>query len=409
MARQSLDQNRIVPEPLLDERAFKALVGCAPAGVAVSVIRIVDFSQVNGAWGREGGDAVLNAMAGRLHGLGAAQGRLDGADFAIVGLDRWPPSLLTRLAEPVIAGATTLRFAVSVGNVERTADESAGVTVDRARAASRTSAAGQAIWWGRRVVGDDERLAIDLRRALDHDEITVLFQPQVDARTGGLIGVEALSRWHHAQIGQVTTAHLFAVAGRTDFSAPLTNHIVQHALFAASRWSTALRDVPMSVNVSARDVAHHGFAARLVSRIVGAGLAPDRMVVEITENAAMDDPVGARRTIAELQDAGVKVVLDDFGTGQSSLAWLSELPIDGIKFDRRFSMKAASGGRAARVVESLVRLADQLGITVLAEGVETQDEADALAALGCVRQQGFLYAEPMSPRALAAWAEARRP
>lgn len=389
--------------PLLDERALKALLGGTAAGVSVSVVRIVDFPQVNGAWGREGGDAVLSAVAGRLRGLGKAQARLNGPDFVVVRRDSWPPSLLARLAEPMIVDSGTLRFSVAVGTVTRTAGESAGVTVDRARAAAAAAASGRAIWWGDRAISDDERLAIDLRRALDHDEIAVLFQPQVDARTGALIGVEALSRWHHAQMGQVTTGHLFAVAGRTEFSAPLTNHIIDRALLAGSRWSPPLSEVPIGLNVSARDVARSGFVARLIARLQSASIAPSRVVVEITEDAAMDDPIAARRAIAELQGEGAKVVLDDFGTGQSSLAWLSELPVDGIKIDRRFSAAAAGGGRAARVVETLMRLAEQLGLSVLAEGVETREEAAALAALGCVRQQGFLYAEPMTAETLPLW------
>lgn len=393
--------------PLLDERALKAVLGGTPAGVSVSVVRIVDFTHVNGAWGREGGDAVLSAVAERLSGLGEAQARLDGPDFVVVRQDSWAPSLLARLAEPVRVDGDTLRFSVSVGTVTRAAGERAGVTVDRARAAAAAAASDRAIWWGDRVIGDDERLAIDLRRALDHDEIAVLFQPQVDARTGELIGMEALSRWHHAQVGQVTTGHLFAVAGRTAFSAPLTNHIIDRALLACARWPPPLSEVPMGLNVSARDVARSGFAARLIARLQRAAISPSRMVVEITEDAAMDDPVAARRAIAELQGEGAKVVLDDFGTGQSSLAWLAELPVDGIKIDRRFSATAAGGGRAARVVETLVRLAEQLKLSVLAEGVETNEEATALAALGCVRQQGFLYAEPMPADSLPLWLAGR--
>lgn len=392
---------------LMDERTVKARVADLPPGSPVSVLRIVDFEQVNAAWGRDGGDAVLRALGERLRARGAVQSRLSGAEFALVGQASWPPSLLMRLTAPVSRGSDRLRFAVTVGTVTRIGGERGGVTVDRARAAAAAATAGHAVWWGERAASDDARLAIDLRRALDREEIALVFQPQVDSDTGEMVGVEALARWDHAQLGRVTTERLFGAATGTEFSAPLTDHIVDRTLAACAAWPDALSAVPVGVNVSARDLARPGFVARLLAKAHDRRLDPARLTVEITEDAAMDDPQAVARAIAELQGEGARLVLDDFGTGQSSLAWLSRLPVDGMKFDRRFTAAAGTGGRAADVLATLVELTKRLGIGVVAEGVETRDEAQALRALGCTCQQGFLYAEPMPSAELVEWAAAR--
>ena len=393
---------------LADERALKAAAADLGTGGSVSVLRIVDFDQVNAAWGRDAGDAVLRQLAARLNGRGALQARLGGAEFGVLGQDVWPPSLLARLAAPVTAGGDTLRFAVAVGTVTKAADERGGVTIDRARSAARSARSGGGVWWGKRSVSDDERLATDLRLALGQEEIALVFQPQVDVAAGNaLIAVEALARWDHAQLGRVTTSRLFATASRTDFSAPLTEHIIDRALQASASWPTALSSLPVGVNVSACDLARPGFVARLMAGMHRGGLDPARVTVEITEDAVMDDPAAVARATAELQGEGARVVLDDFGTGQSSLAWLSKLPVDGIKFDRSFTAAAGRGGRAAQVLVTLVELARRLEMSVLAEGVETQAEADALLALGCQRQQGFLHARPMPDADLIDWVAAR--
>ena len=393
---------------LMDERELKARVAETAAGSPLSVLRIVDFEQVNAAWGRDGGDAVLRALADRLTGRGTVQARLSGAEFGLLGQGVWSPWLLARLAAPVVFNGDRLRFSVAVGTVIRIEGERGGTTVDRARAASAEAGAGRVVWWGERIVSDDARLAIDLRRALDREEIALVFQPQVDVASGALVGVEALARWDHATLGRITTARLFGAARDTDFSSPLTDHIVDRALSEAAQWSGALSAVPIGVNVSARDLAGSGFVARLVAKVHDCGMDPARLTVEITEDAAMDDPEGVARAIGELQGEGARLVLDDFGTGQSSLAWLARLPVDGMKFDRSFTAAAGAGGRATEVLGVLVALAARLDLGVVAEGVETPAEADSLLALGCARQQGFLHAEPMPGAKLATWA-ARRP
>ena len=409
VSRSSSDPTRDRLTGLADERTLKVQVADAPAGAPVSVLRIIDFDQVNAAWGRGGGDAVLRAVADRLAGRAPVAARLSGAEFALIGQTAWPPSLLARLAAPVRADGHLLHFAVAVGTVNKLAGERGGVTVDRARAAAAAARAGGALWWGERAVSDDARLAVDLRRALDGDEITLVFQPQVDARTGAVIGLEALSRWDHEALGRIATERLFAAAARSDFSAPLTDHIIARSLEIAREWPAAVTALPLALNVNVRDLARPGFAARLISRAEIAGRARNALTIEITEDAAMDDPPAVLRAMSELHGAGARVVLDDFGTGQSSLAWLAELPADGLKFDRRFTAAAGRSDRAGGVLATIVRLADQLGLTALAEGVETAEEARALTALGCHRQQGFLYAEALSSDGLIMWLESRQP
>ena len=396
--------------------ALKASLAERPDGIVLMVLRIVDFAALNAAWGRQGGNAVLRAVGQRLaaHPKLALAARSGGTEFAATLPSASAERLLATIGgvlrqcgRPVDREGHDIRFAVSAGAVSPLPGERPGAMVDRARAAANAAPAGGVAWWGTSERTDDERLAIDLRRALDSGEIAVLFQPQIDRARGmgadAVFGVEALARWHHATLGPIDTARLFAVAGRSSFASHLTDHLLRQTLDMATRWSDAFAGLRLAVNVSARDLARPDFVRRLADRLFVAGVDPARMTVEITEDIAMDQPVETATAIAALRALGCRVVLDDFGTGQSSLAWLSRLSIDGIKFDRGFTAGLTTDPRTRSIMESLIALAGVLDLSVVAEGVETVEEARLLRQFGCQHHQGFLYARPMPAEQLAHW------
>lgn len=402
---------------LPDEAALKARLGSDAPDSALIVLRVVDFAALNAAWGREGGNTVLRVLAERLAAKtcpATVSARTGGFEFSAVvplapadDLVACVETVLRQCAAPVPFDGHELRFSVAAGGVTPLPGERAGSTVDRGRAAAAAAPAGGVAWWGEREWQDDERLAIDLRRALEAGEIEVLFQPQIDRTRGtgrdAMFGVEALARWHHATLGPVDTARLFAVAGQSNFAGHLTDHLLDRTLEMATRWSGECAELRLAVNVSARDLAQKNFVRRLADRLFLSGVEADRVTVEITEDLAMDQPTETTKSIVALNSLGCRVVLDDFGTGQSSLAWLTRLPIDGIKFDRGFTAALSNDPRARSVMASLTALAHTLDLSVIAEGVETTEEARLLLQLGCQRHQGFLYARPMGSAELAAW------
>ncbi len=402
---------------LPDEAALKARLADPDGAGALIVLRVVDFAALNAAWGRDGGNAVLRALAERLAATtcaATASARTGGFEFSAIvpaapaeALVPCVAGVLRQCAAPVPFEGHELRFSLAAGGVTPRPGERAGSTVDRGRAAAAAAPAGGVAWWGEREWEDDERLSIDLRRALESGEIEVLFQPQIDRARGtgreAVFGVEALARWHHATLGPVDTARLFAVAGRSSFAGHLTDHLLDRTLEMATRWPGEFADVRLAVNVSARDLARGDFVRRLADRLFVSGVDPRRITVEITEDLAMDQPAETTQSIVALNGLGCRVVLDDFGTGQSSLAWLTRLPIDGIKFDRGFTAALSNDPRTRGVMASLTALAHTLDLTVIAEGVETVEEARLLLQLGCQRHQGFLYARPMSSADLTGW------
>ena len=402
---------------LPDEAALKARLAREDEASALVVLRVVDFAALNAAWGREGGNAVLRALGERLAATtcaATAAARTGGFEFSAivsaVPVEELVPcvaGVLRQCARPVPFEGHELRFSLAAGGVVPLPGERPGSTVDRGRAAATAAKAGEVAWWGERQWEDDERLAIDLRRALESGEIAVLFQPQIDRARGAgrdaVFGVEALARWRHATLGPVDTARLFAVAARSDFAGHLADHLLDRTLEMATRWSSEFAGLRLAVNASARDLERGDFARRLADRLFVSGVEPARVTIEITEDVAMDRPAETAQSLANLKSLGCRVVLDDFGTGQSSLAWLTRLPIDGIKFDRGFTAALASDERTRSVMASLTALARTLDLSVIAEGVETEEEARLLRQLGCQRHQGFLYAHPMTSADLADW------
>lgn len=252
---------------------------------------------------------------------------------------------------------------------------------------------------------DERQIEKDLRHAIDRGEIEIVYQPQFRFNDDRLVGCEALARWNHAKYGAFGAGVLFSVAARSDYLLPLSHHIHERALSEAAGWTGALADLRLSVNITAQDIAQPGFAASFESKLEASGVSPERLTLEITETGLMRDVEANARVLARLRRKGLAIAADDFGTGYSSLAWLKQLPLDYIKLDHGLTSDIMTDDRGRIVVRSAIALGQALGLKIVAEGVESEEQRRLLAAEGCDIYQGFLRAPPLSADDFIAFAD----
>jgi EAL domain-containing protein (putative c-di-GMP-specific phosphodiesterase class I) len=247
----------------------------------------------------------------------------------------------------------------------------------------------------------------ELRRALDCDELVLYYQPQISISTGDLVGAEALVRWQHPVRGLVFPDEFIPVAENTGLIKPLTRHIMNLALAQARVWLDAGRPLPIAVNLSARNLHDDHFADMVADLLAIHGVPPDLLELEATETAIMVDPEGARLMMEKLSALGVRLSIDDFGAGYTSLSQLTSMPIREIKIDRSFIMTMADVPGNAVIVRSVVDLGHNLGLTLVAEGVENEHSMTTLAGLGCDVAQGYHLSRPIPVTAFDAWCAGR--
>jgi EAL domain-containing protein (putative c-di-GMP-specific phosphodiesterase class I)/GGDEF domain-containing protein/ActR/RegA family two-component response regulator len=382
------------------------------------MIGLTRFEMINGAFGRITGDAVLRSLGRRVEriiaevcGTEYSVARLSGATFLVAGavpVDRRTiliGELTAAIERPVIAEGHEVRVGCCIGGAETHPGESVPDLLRRVNAIlvqARAQLSNSVIIHNTsaEAANDDIALATDLRAALDRNEIDVLFQPQVAISTGEIIGVEALARWQHPKLGMLGAATLFAVAEQSNYLVALSAHIQRRAVEAAAGWPAALQKLRLAVNVTAQDIARVGFAAGFLRMLDESGFARARLTVEITESGLIADLGAAADLLAELRDGGCRVAIDDFGTGYSSLAYLKALPLDYLKIDKALAQDIVGTLRDRVVVRGVIDMARSLGLAVIAEGVETEEQRVALAAQGCNYYQGFLCAEALDITAL---------
>ena len=246
------------------------------------------------------------------------------------------------------------------------------------------------------------RLADDLRAAIDRGEIELRYQPQVAMADGRITGVEVLARWRHGKLGELGAAQLFAAAARAGLGAALSRHIHAAALREVAAWPTALGALGVALNVTAGDLAEADFAEVLLDTVRTAGVDPSRLTMEVTEHDLIANLDAAATALQRLRDVGMRVALDDFGTGYSGLAYLKALPLDTLKIDGRLSGDVLGNAREQVVVRHVIAIGRELGLALVAEGVETEAHRALLAAAGATHFQGYLCAEPLDGTALSA-------
>jgi len=231
-----------------------------------------------------------------------------------------------------------------------------------------------------------------LEAVIAHQQISLLFQPQIDPRTGAIKGAEALARWD----GAATPEALFRRAAAAGLSERLSRLVQRKALRAAATWEGALKGLHVSINLLPQDLARSGYTKWLLEEIDHAGIDPRRITVEITESALLSDSIAIAKRLGRLRTAGVRIAVDDFGTGYASLAYLTSLPLDILKIDRGLIADIVGGKRDRIVVKAMIALARELDLKVVVEGVESTAQLELLADWGCDLYQGFLGAGPLN-------------
>ncbi|MET0418635.1 MAG: GGDEF domain-containing phosphodiesterase, partial [Actinoplanes sp.] len=395
--------------------------------VALLLLDVNDFREVNGTLGHRCGDEVLQLLAGRLTELTRDDelvARLGDDEFALLipaiatltdtaALVHEGPSALPMALRRAREAADHLGQPIEVAGVRLAVEVAVGVAVadagraDLAELIRRASLAlGQAKQQevavapyasGQDAVSTDElALLAELQDALAADDQIVLqLQPAVDLINAAPTGVEALVRWQHPRRNQLSPNDFIRTVEHTGLLTPFTRRVLDLALSAASSWHAAGVDVPVSVNVSARSLLDPGFPAQVADALRRHRAPASRLVLEITESVAVSEEEIVDDVLAELRDSGVQLSLDDFGTGYSSLAIVTRAPFDEIKIDRSFVDNMIDSPAAEAVVRGAVELGARLDVRVVAEGVETTEQRAALIALGCPIAQGYHFCKPM--------------
>jgi EAL domain-containing protein (putative c-di-GMP-specific phosphodiesterase class I) len=249
----------------------------------------------------------------------------------------------------------------------------------------------------------EPRLDRELATAIAEDAVILHFQPQIEVSSGRVLGVEALARWD----GAAGPEDMFNRAAASNLSERLSRAVQRKALRLAGRWTGPLAELRLSINLLAEDLERPGYERWLLNEIAAAGLAPERVTAEITESSLVADRPAAAARLAQLRAAGVRIAVDDFGTGYASLAYLTSLPLDTLKIDRGLIADIVGGSRDRIVVKAMIRLARELGLQVVVEGVEDPAQLDLLESWGCDLYQGFLGARALSETELATFVERR--
>jgi EAL domain-containing protein (putative c-di-GMP-specific phosphodiesterase class I) len=244
----------------------------------------------------------------------------------------------------------------------------------------------------------------DLREALAKGQLELYYQPKIHAPSGEITGAEALMRWHHPQRGMISPGVFIPIAERFGLIGALGNWVIDEACRQARTWRDDGLRMRVAINLSVYQLREAGLVERIATALKKHEIDPKLLTCEITESMAMDDAETTKEVFGKLRQLGVPISIDDFGTGASSLSQLRKLRPEELKIDRSFVLDLATSNDARAVVDAVVKLAQALSIKVVAEGVETEAQHQILRALGCQELQGYLFAKPMSAKALAAWA-----
>ena len=412
-----------LPGPQAARRQIAAWQSAAAARGQVApvhalMLRLKRFSSVNLAYGAAAGDRALVEVAARMAHLFDAEfgqnrllARTGGGAFLAAAAqpcsrERWEwlaEELAQAVARPIVGGDAEETAIVRLR--PRIALLRAGPEDDPERIFARLAdaldrvqeQAGRLLVWVDGATAEGERraqqLEADLLGALDRGEIEVLFQPQFSCEDRRLVGAEALVRWQHPELGRIGAEALFAIAERADHVPALSRHIADSALAAASRWPAGLR---LSLNVTAADLAAGDFADAMTAAVARAGFAPERLTLEITEQSLLAELDRSAQRLGELAQRGIGIALDDFGAGFCNFRYLKVLPLRTIKLDRSMVDGIGEDPRDLAVLRGIVAMAQALGLSVIAEGVETEAQRVAVAREGCAVWQGFLGAPPLA-------------
>ncbi|HZG58481.1 putative bifunctional diguanylate cyclase/phosphodiesterase [Paenibacillus sp.] len=385
--------------------------------IYVMLLNVDRFKVVNGSLGQDIGDMLLLQLADRLHRAVADHGaaaRMEGDEFGILYRDSGgsvlPGELARRITkeldEPFLIQEYTLHISTSMGIAagygggdESLLLKNAGVALSKAKEKGKNSFELYTPEMEEQYLSKFT-LENDLRKAIQEGEFLLLYQPQYHIVTGDIVGTEALIRWKHPERGIVSPAEFIPIAEETGLIVPLSEWVFREACQQNRAWQReGLPPIPVSVNLSVRQFLHPNLIERVASILKESELSAEYLELEITESMTMDVEF-ATAALLRLKELGLRISIDDFGTGYSSLNYLKSFPVDKLKIDRSFVRDIMVDPNDAAIVRTIITMAHHLNQTVIAEGVETEEQLSYLRTYGCDEMQGYLYSPPVPPERL---------
>ncbi len=390
--------------------------------LTVAVLDLDGFAHVNKVLGPANGDHFLRHVAEQLRtcaGVDDVVARLGGDQFAMALVDsnvRQAEEVIARIRHALLTevelGGIELASEVTIGLVQGIAGDDPDELLRQAGVACRTAKRDNApaLVYEPTLEGFDAdrlRLVTELRHSINSEALALHYQPKIATVDGRVTGVEALLRWNHPTRGLLLPGAFLPSAESTELILPMTDWVVDEACRQAALWQRAGLDIPIAVNVSARCLRDPAFADRVLTTLMRHRVAADRIAIEVTETAVISDPDRAAATLRRLAQRGMTISIDDFGVGYTSLGLLDRLPISEIKIDQQFVRPLSMGIRAGAIARGIILLGRELGLTVVAEGVEDEATLAALAQLGCDRSQGYVIARPAPVEQFERWMRER--
>ncbi|MEP7054380.1 MAG: bifunctional diguanylate cyclase/phosphodiesterase [Actinomycetota bacterium] len=411
---------------LLSERFTQALSTARDSSntAALLLIDLDRFKEINDTFGHEYGDQLLQQIGPRLTEAvrdDDTVARLGGDEFGVLlpqitdvqAATEVARKLLSALERPFLVSGVQLDIEASIGVVlsgvhawdAPTLLQHADIAMYVAKAQNLGVFAYDPALDGH----SPGKLALlgELRRALEREELELYYQPKISISTGDVLGAEALVRWQHPDRGMIPPDDFIPLAERTGLIGPLTQYVLDHALCQAALWLDTGRPLPIAVNLSARNLLDERLPGLVAGLLQTHGVPAHLLELEVTESALMTEPGTAKRLLEQLTRLGLRIAVDDFGAGFTSLGQLKDLPISELKIDRSFVMTMTEDKSNALIVQSVIDLGHNLGLTIIAEGVETAQQLNALASYGCDVAQGYHLSRPMPVSAFDTWYAAR--
>jgi diguanylate cyclase (GGDEF)-like protein len=407
---------------LFHDRAQQAILAARRrrGGVAVMLLDLDRFKEVNDTLGHHVGDLLLKEIGPRLQGVlreSDTVARLGGDEFGVVLADLPDPAEVETVAERISAA---LRQPIVTETLRLDVEGSMGIAMypehgndadtllqraDVAMYVAKGSPDGHATYSPNQDHYSPQRLGLvgDLRQAVTEGELLVCYQPKVWLPSMSVAGFEALARWRHPERGVIPPEEFISLAEQTGIIKPLTMLVLERALRQCRLWHNAGHHIGVAVNLSARTIHDPEFPSGVQRLLTAYQLDPRWLTLELTESTVMADPARCMETLSRLHGMGVELSIDDFGTGYSSLAYLKRLPVHELKIDRSFVMNMAHDDNDAVIVRSTIELGQNLGLRVVAEGVETAEVRDRLVVMRCDAAQGYLLSRPIPADKATSW------
>jgi diguanylate cyclase (GGDEF)-like protein/PAS domain S-box-containing protein len=413
LANRSLFRDRLQHSLTLAQRARNQM--------AVMFVDLDNFKSVNDSLGHDIGDRLLQAVAQRLvksTRFSDTVARLGGDEFAILlegiatieEVELLAAALIEQLDKPFNLGGTEVRVSASIGIAFSTFETSAEALLSKADIAMyHAKAAGKNRFVAfqppmQELLQERTRLVADIARAVANEEFFIEYQPIVDLGTRSLLGVEALVRWRHPELGVLMPDRFIQIAEECGQIVKLGRWVLAQACREMHAWRRVVAGgsgLRVAVNISARHLEHGDLAKDVALVLEESGLEPGNLVVELTESTIMHNTEANLARLVQLKALGVRLAIDDFGTGYSSLSYLHRFPIDILKIDRSFVGRLTNSSNGPELARAVITLGETLGLDTVAEGIELEPQVEALLKLGCVAGQGYLFARPSSLEALA--------